>query len=50
MTISPLERLYPNRCYDCLAVTADFLCASCKEMYRRERERRAKRGGRTDDR
>jgi hypothetical protein len=39
---SPLERLYPNRCYDCLAVVSSggLLCAECEALYAAERGRR----------
>lgn len=32
---TPLERLYPNRCYDCLTPTRDFHCPRCATAYRR---------------
>lgn len=32
---APLERMYPNRCYDCLAVCSpnEVLCDKCKQIY-----------------
>lgn len=40
--MTPLERIYPNRCYDCLAVIspADVLCGQCQAVYRQAREKR----------
>jgi hypothetical protein len=39
--VSPLEAMYPNRCYDCLAVVGvdDVLCADCKALYAANRAR-----------
>lgn len=36
--LTPLERMYPNRCYDCLAVCSpdEVLCDACKAVYARE--------------
>jgi predicted amidophosphoribosyltransferase len=36
---SPLESMYPNRCYDCLAAIPldDLLCAKCQKVYADER-------------
>ena len=38
-----LERQYPNRCYDCLAVAIpldDLLCARCQKVYADDKARR----------
>lgn len=37
---SPLEAMFPNRCFDCLVVCShdEVLCENCKAVYRRGRE------------
>lgn len=34
---TPLEQMYPNRCYDCLAVCphTEVLCEKCKADYQK---------------
>lgn len=40
-SMTSLERLYPNRCYDCLAVCppGKVLCAPCEQVYADARRR-----------
>lgn len=36
--MTPLETMYPNRCYDCLAVCPPdkVLCGTCEAAYKRK--------------
>ncbi len=45
--MTPLEAMYPNRCYDCLAVCPPdkVLCGQCEAVYAAERQRVKTSGG-----
>lgn len=39
--MTPLERMYPNRCFDCLAPCPHekVLCAACENVYAQARRK-----------
>ena len=43
--MTPLERMYPRRCYDCLAPLAEdtVLCPKCEAGYAEHRARQTER-------